>query len=73
MCIDDLFDHVLGVNFFYKTYFRSEYHRLRFRVLYIPKTKFRTRYDHYEFLMMSFGLINAPATLLDLMIHVVMP
>ena len=32
----------------------------------IPKTAFRTRYGHYEFLVMSFGLINAPAAFTDL-------
>ena len=31
------------------------------------KTTYRTRYGHYEFLVMSFGLTNAPATLMDLM------
>ena len=34
------------------------------------KTAFRTRYGHYEFLVMSFRLINAPAAFMDLMNHV---
>ena len=33
----------------------------------IPKTAFRTRYGHYEFVVMSFGLTNAPAAFMDLM------
>ena len=33
----------------------------------IPNTAFRTRYGHYEFLVMSFGLTNASAALMDLM------
>ena len=33
----------------------------------IPKTYFRTRYDHYEFVVMSFGLINSPEGFMDLM------
>ena len=39
----------------------------------VPKTAFRTRYGHYEFLVMSFGLTNAPATFLDLMNRVFQP
>ena len=31
---------------------------------------FRTRYGHYEFLVISFGLTNAPAAFMDLMNHV---
>ncbi|XP_049406129.1 uncharacterized protein LOC125869726 [Solanum stenotomum] len=38
-----------------------------------PKTAFRTRYDHYEFLEMSFGLTNAPAAFMDLMTRVFRP
>ena len=33
----------------------------------IPKTAFQTRYGHYEFLVMSFGLTNAPAAFMELM------
>jgi hypothetical protein len=33
----------------------------------IPKTAFRTRYGHYEFLVMPFGLANTPAAFMDLM------
>ncbi|XP_055822091.1 uncharacterized protein LOC129890593 [Solanum dulcamara] len=33
----------------------------------VPKTAFRTRYGHYEFLVMSFGLTNAPAAFMSLM------
>ena len=39
----------------------------------IPKTAFRTRYGHYEFLVMSFGLTNAPAAFMDLMNRVFRP
>ncbi|GKC09240.1 putative reverse transcriptase domain-containing protein, partial [Tanacetum coccineum] len=41
---------------------RSGYHQLRVREEDIPKTAFRTRYGHYEFQVMSFGLTNAPAS-----------
>ena len=33
----------------------------------IPKMAFWTRYGHYEFLVMSFGLTNAPTVFIDLM------
>ena len=39
----------------------------------MPKTAFRTRYDHYEFFVMSFGLTNAPAAFMDLMNRVFRP
>ncbi|GJQ90175.1 retrotransposon protein, putative, ty3-gypsy subclass [Tanacetum coccineum] len=46
---------------------RSGYHQLRVRGEDIPKTEFRTRYGHYEFQMMPFGLTNMPAVFMDLM------
>ena len=51
----------------------SRYHHLRIRESDIPKTGFRTRYGHYEFLVMSFGLTNAPAAFMDLMNLVLRP
>nr|GEX65980.1 putative reverse transcriptase domain-containing protein [Tanacetum cinerariifolium] len=46
---------------------RSGYHQLRVREEDIPKTAFRTRYGHYEFQVMPFGLINVPTVFMDLM------
>ena len=46
---------------------RSNYHQLKIRATDVPKTSFRTKYGHYEFFVMSFGLTNAPAAFMSLM------
>ena len=49
------------------------YHQMSIRSRDVSKTTFRTRYGHYEFLVMSFGWTNAPAAFMDLMNRVFKP
>jgi hypothetical protein len=67
--IEDLFDQMKGASIFTKINLRSGNHQLKIRESDIPKTPFPTRYGLYEYTMMSFGLINAPAYFMYLIIR----
>ena len=71
--IDYLFDQLREVRVYSKIDLRTGYHQLRVRETDIPKTAFRTRYGHFEFTVMPFGLMNTPTTFMDLMHRVFQP
>jgi hypothetical protein len=71
--IDILFDQLAGAQVFSKIHLRSSYHQIKIRAEDIPKTAFTTRYGLYEYLVISFGLMNAPAHFMYLMNSVFMP
>jgi len=71
--IDILFDQLSKAKVFSKIDLRSGYHLIKIRPQDTPKTAFSTRYGLYEYLVMSFGLTNAPAYFMYLMYSVFMP
>ena len=65
--INDLFDQLRGARVYSKIYLCTGYHQPRLMETDIPKTAFRTRYGHFEFTVMPFGLTYAPTAFMDFM------
>ena len=71
--IDDLFDQLNGAQIFSKIDLQKGFHQLRVKEANVPKTAFRTRYGLFEFMVMPFGVTNAPTFFMDLMHQIFSP
>lgn len=65
--IGDLMDQLVGASVFSKIDLRSGYHQIKVKDEDVQKTVFRTRYEHYEYSVMPFGVTNAPGVFMEYM------
>jgi len=71
--IDDLLDQLRGASVFSKIHLRSGYHQILVKPDDVQKTAFRSRYGHYEYVVMPFGVNSAPTVFMDYMNRIFCP